>query len=90
MLTNSTHSAISDSAATDPAFGLDTDVAACAVVPETGNEMWWAAKIESEQFISQVDFTPTRQYMGKISSALNVLTSISALRPSTSNHKTHI
>ena len=66
MLTESTHSATGDTAGTDPIFALDTDVATCAVVPENDGEMWWAAKVESEYFVSKVDFISSHEYLGKL------------------------
>ena len=65
MLTNSTHSTLGDPAATDPGFAIDMDVSTCAVMPEH-NEMWWAAKIESDQFVSKVEVASSLEYSGMV------------------------
>ena len=65
MLTDSTHSTLGNPAATDPGLAIDMDVSTCAVVPEN-NEMWWAAKIESDQFVSKVEVTSSLEYSGMV------------------------
>ena len=70
VLTEATHSATTNVASTDPSFALDTDVATCTVVPESHNEMWWAAKVESNQFVSHVELTTSLTYLGNILSLI--------------------
>ena len=65
VLSGATHSTTRHSISTDPGFAVDTDLTTCSVIPEgTFGDIWWAAKVENEQFVSAVEVASSRVYSG--------------------------